>query len=163
MMRVKTLVELLVIAAVVSSASCSPEGTPIKPGYERLTFEGNTSVLFAEVAATEVKRSLGLGYRKELPQDQGLLLLYGKSARQRVTMRNVTIPLDLAYLENDGTIIEILAMDPESGGGGGSRSYGSSKKVRQALQVNQGWFAEQGIGVGVKIRGLPSLAQAGVR
>ena len=161
-MRVKTLVELLAIMAAVSSASCSPEGTPIKPGYERLTFEGKTGVLFAEVAATEAKRNLGLGYRKKLPQDQGLLLLYRESARQRVTMRNVTIPLDLAYLENDGTVIEILAMDPEEGGGG-SRSYGSSKKVRYALQVNQGWFAEQGITVGVRFRGLPSLAQARVR
>lgn len=61
-------------------------------------------------------------------------------------MKNTTIPLDIAYLDDGGRILEIHQMDP----GKPERRYSSTIPARYALETHQGWFQSKGIQIGHK-------------
>jgi uncharacterized membrane protein (UPF0127 family) len=58
-------------------------------------------------------------------------------------MKNTLIPLSIAFIATDGRIIEIKDMEPLN-----LSPVQSSRSVRYALEVPQGWFSRAGIGVG---------------
>jgi len=66
-------------------------------------------------------------------------------------MKNTKLPLSLAYTLSDGTIVQILDLVPFS-----EEPRPSSRSIRYALEVPQGWFARVGIQVGDKVQ-IPSL------
>jgi uncharacterized protein len=100
----------------------------------------------AELAQTEDERSTGLMNRPELGAHQGMLFVFDSAAQQCFWMKNTLIPLSIAFLADDGTIVHIANMQPQS-----LDSHCSPKPVRLALEVNQGWFSKRGIKVGMKI------------
>jgi hypothetical protein len=55
-------------------------------------------------------------------------------------MKNTIIPLSIAFIASDGRIVEIRDMRPND-----LNSVKSSRSVRYALEVPQGWFARAGI------------------
>ena len=59
-------------------------------------------------------------------------------------MKDTHIPLSIAFLDDSGLILSIHQMTPMQT----DERYRSLQPVRYALEVNQGWFAENGIGVG---------------
>jgi uncharacterized membrane protein (UPF0127 family) len=63
-------------------------------------------------------------------------------------MRNTLIPLTAAFLEDDGTVVNLADMKPQS-----DDSHCSAKPVRFVLEMNVGWFAKRQIKAGYKIRG----------
>lgn len=115
-------------------------------GAERLAVEalaiGNVLVE-AEIADTPGARQKGLQNRKKLGPDAGMLFVFENEERVSFWMDDTGIPLDIAFIARDGTIRQIEAMEPFSKTTVVSRRY-----VRFALEVNRGWFAENGIGVG---------------
>lgn len=106
-------------------------------------------IIQAEVAATPESRSTGLMYRKALAPNHGMLFVFEQSNVQCFWMRNTFIPLSIAFLQDDGTVVNIANMTPQS-----DQSHCSSKPVRLALEMDQGWFAARGITSGKKILGL---------
>lgn len=62
-------------------------------------------------------------------------------------MKETYIPIDLAYIDDNGRINEIHQMEPEST----ERVY-NSQPARYVLEVQQGWFDRHGIGVGDYIK-----------
>ena len=65
-------------------------------------------------------------------------------------MKNTLLPLAIAFLADDGTIVNIAEMQPLS-----EASHCSAKPVRYALEMNQGWFAKRALKAGAKLRGGP--------
>jgi len=65
-------------------------------------------------------------------------------------MRNTLIPLSIAFLADDGTVVNIADMKPQS-----DESHCSAQPVRYALEMNVGWFAKRGVKPGSRIRGGP--------
>ena len=63
-------------------------------------------------------------------------------------MRNTLIPLSIAFLADDGTVVNIADMKPQS-----DDSHCSAKPVRYVLEMNQGWFAKRGVKPGTRISG----------
>jgi uncharacterized membrane protein (UPF0127 family) len=63
-------------------------------------------------------------------------------------MRNTLIPLTAAFVEDDGTIVNLADMQPQS-----DDSHCSSKPVRFVLEMNLGWFAKRQIKPGAKLGG----------
>lgn len=106
-------------------------------------------VIQAEVAATHESRTKGLMYRKSLAPNHGMLFVFEQPNVQCFWMRNTFIPLSIAFLQDDGTIVNIADMTPQS-----DQSHCSSKPVRLALEMEQGWFAARGMTTGKKILGL---------
>jgi uncharacterized membrane protein (UPF0127 family) len=103
--------------------------------------EGRTiAVIKAEIAVSLEERSQGLMYRKKLPDGEGMLFIYDRDQIMSFWMKNTNIPLSIAFIASDGRIIEIKDMYPHD-----ENSVLSSRSVRYALEVPQGWFLRAGI------------------
>jgi uncharacterized membrane protein (UPF0127 family) len=72
--------------------------------------------------------------------------VYDQPAREGYWMRNTLIPLSIAWIERDGTIVDIQDMQPLS-----DQVHAPSAQYWYALEVNQGWFFANGVGVGQQI------------
>lgn len=99
--------------------------------------------LEAEIAKTPEQRNTGLMYRKELSNGKGMLFVFENDAVQSFWMKNTLIPLSIAFIMFDGTIVDIRDMYP-----GDTSSVHSSRSVRYALEVPQGWFEREWVKTG---------------
>lgn len=104
----------------------------------------------AQVAQTFDQRQVGLMYRREMPSNEGMLFVFEEPSKQCFWMRNTLLPLTIAFVADDGTIVNLADMQPLS-----EASHCSAKPVRYALEMNQGWFAKRGIAPGAKLGGAP--------
>ena len=96
-----------------------------------------------EIASNSQDRRKGLMFRKELPEDFGMIFVWDSKKIQCMWMRNTFVPLSVAYIDNPGEVIDIYDMTPLS-----KTSVCSKKPSLYALEVNQGWFKKKGINVG---------------
>lgn len=102
--------------------------------------------LVVEVAGTPEKRRIGLMYRKEMPENRGMIFVFQEDDYRSFWMKNTRIPLSVAFISGNGIIRDIQSMEPFD-----ERPHRSSAKVRYALEVNQDWFTQNGIKEGDKI------------
>jgi uncharacterized membrane protein (UPF0127 family) len=93
-----------------------------------------------EVADTPDLRRSGLMHRKALPEHQGMIFLYETPGRRSFHMKNTLVPLDIAFLNADGTIAEVKQMAPLD-----RSSTRSSGKVMHVLELRKGWFQDHGV------------------
>lgn len=105
-------------------------------------------VLYVELANNHIKRECGLMHRKRLGKNNGMLFKFPYSTRLSFWMKNTYIPLDIAYLNEDGKIIQIESMVPLS-----TKAVVSKNNCQYALEVNKGWFKENNISIGNKVVG----------
>lgn len=94
----------------------------------------------AEVARTDRERAQGLMERESLPAGTGMLFIFPDVAPRSFWMQNTYIPLDIAFLDADGVIVDIQAMEPLD-----ETFTESAAPAMFALEVPQGWFEAQGI------------------
>ena len=104
----------------------------------------------AEVAADPDDRAKGLMFRPRLGANQGMVFLFDAPAVQCMWMKNTLIPLSVAFIGDDGRVLNIAEMQPQT-----ETSHCAAKPARYALEMNLGWFAKHGINAGAKITGLP--------
>lgn len=102
----------------------------------------------AEVAATPAARMQGLMGRKAMPQNAGMLFVFEQAERHCFWMKNTPLPLSIAFLDDEGRIVNIADMEPLS-----EKSHCAEAPVRLALEMNQGWFAKRALKKGAKIGG----------
>ena len=104
----------------------------------------------AQVALGANQRATGLMFRREMPQHEGMLFVFEQPTQQCFWMKNTLLPLSIAFLADDGTIVNIDEMAPQT-----LDSHCSAKPVRYVLEMNKGWFAKRGIKPGMKLGGGP--------
>jgi len=104
----------------------------------------------AQVAATPEQRATGLMLRQHLPPSEGMLFVFEQSDLQCFWMKNTLVSLTAAFVADDGTIVNLADMKPQT-----TDSHCSIKPVRYVLEMNQGWFYQKGIRAGFKLRGEP--------
>ena len=104
----------------------------------------------AEVAQTPDERATGLMFRKTMPANSGMLFVFEQAATQCFWMKNTLLPLSIAFIADDGSIVSLADMKPQA-----LDSHCSAKPVRFALEMNQGWFAKRHVTVGAKLQGAP--------
>ena len=105
----------------------------------------------AQVAQTDEQRAIGLMHVREMPLHAGMLFIFDQPGKQCFWMRNTLLPLSIAFLTDDGRIVniaEMQALDEKT-------NHCSSEPVRYALEMNQGWFAKRGFKAGSKVAGGP--------
>ena len=107
-------------------------------------------VIQAELAQTPDQRSTGLMFRKTMGTNDGMLFAFEQTGQQCFWMKNTLLPLSIAFVADDGSIVNIEAMKPQT-----LESHCSTKPVRFALEMNDGWFAKRGIKAGMKLKGAP--------
>ncbi|MGL4409655.1 MAG: DUF192 domain-containing protein [Zoogloea sp.] len=106
----------------------------------------------AEVAATLEHRMLGLMQRESMPPQHGMLFLFPEAQRHCMWMKNTLLPLSVAFLDEQGRIINVEEMKPQT-----EDNHCAAKPARFALEMNQGWFKSKGLGAGTLIRGAEQL------
>ena len=121
---------------------------------ERVKLTSGMHRIDAQVAATPEQRQIGLMFRKDMPQHEGMVFTFDQPGKQCFWMKNTLIPLSAAFVSDDGTIVNIedmkpLALDPHC----------SLQPVRYVLEMNKGWFVKKGIKAGSKLQGLLFQAQ----
>ena len=86
--------------------------------------------------------------RKDLPQQEGMLFVFEAPQSQCFWMKNTLLPLTAAFIADDGTIVNLADMKPQT-----LDSHCSSKPVRFVLEMNQGWFQKKGLKAGSQLAG----------
>jgi uncharacterized membrane protein (UPF0127 family) len=104
----------------------------------------------AQVALSPDQRATGLMYRKQMPQQEGMLFVFEEPGVQCFWMKNTMLPLTAAFVSDDGEIVNLADMKPQT-----TDSHCSSRPVRFVLEMNQGWFSKKGIKPGTRLSGEP--------
>ena len=107
-------------------------------------------LLKVEIASTPEAWQRGLMFRKTLPEDRGMLFLFPQATGSPFWMKNTLIPLSIAFADQNGKILRILDMEPCTKDP--CPTYYPGVAYRQALEVNQGWFARHGVKEGDRWR-----------
>jgi uncharacterized membrane protein (UPF0127 family) len=131
-------------AAALGHARDEPQSLPA------VQLNAGMHMIQAQVARTPEQRSIGLMFRKDMPQHEGMLFIFEEPGVQCFWMKNTLIPLSAAFIADDGTIVNIEDMKPQS-----LDSHCSKEPVRFVLEMNQGWFAKRKIKAGAKLGGAP--------
>jgi uncharacterized membrane protein (UPF0127 family) len=134
----------LLAAGVICSAQEGPQQLPairLSAGHHNIQ---------AEVAQTDAQRQIGLMNRPSMPANAGMLFVFDQPATQCFWMKNTLLPLSIAFVADDGSIVNVDDMKPQT-----LDSHCSTKAVRFVLEMNQGWFAKRGIKAGAKLKGEP--------
>ncbi len=107
----------------------------------------------AEVAATQENRMTGLMQRRSMPPNQGMLFIFTQPQRHCMWMKNTLLPLSVAFLDDEGHILNVEDMQPQT-----EDNHCAAKPARFALEMNLGWFRQKGIKPGQTIEGVRRLA-----
>lgn len=138
-MRLRLALLLLALAAPASA-----QDLPV------VQLNAGMYLIRAEVAADFGSRAQGLMYRKSLPSNAGMLFIFDEPGAQCMWMKNTLIPLSVAFMADDGTILNIEDMAPQT-----LDSHCARRPARYALEMNGGWFAARGIKPGMRLGGIP--------
>jgi uncharacterized membrane protein (UPF0127 family) len=132
---------LLCLAALGATAQEKFQATQIRVGAHPLK---------VELAVTDPQRMQGLMFREKLGKNDGMLFVFDETGYQSMWMKNTLIPLSVAFLDNDGVILNILDMEPHT-----LTPNMSAGPARYAIETNKGWFAERKLKAGDRATGLP--------
>jgi hypothetical protein len=136
----------LAIATALLPASAQEPQTDLP----RVKLSAGMYQIDAQVAQTTEQRMTGLMFRKEMPQQEGMLFVFEQPSQQCFWMKNTLLPLSAAFIDEDGTLVNVEDMKPQT-----LDSHCSAKPVRYVLEMNQGWFSKKGLKPGVKLNGEP--------
>lgn len=146
MNRIKNAIALAALAcAAVAQAQ---EGPQPKLPVSELTL--GIHRIQAELALSPAQQATGMMFRRAMGANEAMLFVNQQSTRRCFWMRNTLIPLSIAFIADDGSIVNIAEMAPQS-----EQNHCSAKPVRYALEMNQGWFGKRGFKAGDKLRGGP--------
>lgn len=99
--------------------------------------------VLAEIADDSISRASGLMFRKYLGKNSGMLFVFESEDYHPFWMKNTYIPLDIAFINKSGTIVDIRHMTPLS-----TRRIIASSPFKYALEMNLEWFKDNGIKIG---------------
>ncbi len=137
-----------VLAAHASSALAAGDGPQLD--LPRVELAAGMHRIDAQVAQTNTARTIGLMNRKDMPMHEGMLFIFEQPGVQCFWMKNTLMPLTAAFVADDGTVVNLADMKPQS-----LDSHCSAKPVRYVLEMHQGWFAKRAIKAGFKLQGTP--------
>ncbi|MBA4264244.1 MAG: hypothetical protein C0453_04115 [Comamonadaceae bacterium] len=140
-----TLASVLMFVSTIALAQDVPQ-----LDLPRTTLKAGMHLIQAQVASTPQQRAVGLMHRADMPANEGMLFVFEQAAVQCFWMKNTLLPLTAAFLQDDGTVVNLADMQPQS-----LDSHCSARPVRYVLEMHQGWFAKRGIQNGFKLNGPP--------
>ena len=146
MTRITTALAAMALAAVLGTAQAEEP----QMNLPRVALSAGMHRIEAQVAQTSEQKMVGLMFRKEMPQHEGMLFIFDQPSVQCFWMKNTLLPLTAAFIADDGTIVNLADMKPLA-----TDSHCSTKPVRYVLEMNQGWFAKKGLKAGAKLTGQP--------
>jgi uncharacterized protein len=135
--------------SLTSHAQTDAAGEP-QTNLQRIKIGAGMHQIDAQVALSPEQRQIGLMWRKAMPTHEGMLFIFEQASPQCFWMKNTLIPLTAAFVADDGTVVNLEDMKPQT-----TESHCSAKPVRYVLEMNKGWFAKKGIKAGSQLTGEP--------
>ncbi len=157
-----TFVPTATVAPAVAPTSSPQPTTPVAAGplptadvsLPQLVITssaGSLLRLYVEIADTPEKQETGLMHRTAMAVDQGMLFVFPGETTIPFWMRDTLLPLSIAFIAGDGTIVDIQDMQPLD-----ETLHNPARPYVYALEVNQGYFRQHQVAVGNQV-GLPPL------
>jgi uncharacterized membrane protein (UPF0127 family) len=135
---------LLMFVALLASSQGATQDFPVT------TLTIGVHLIRAEVAASDEQRARGLMFRQRLETNEGMVFRFPESRQVCMWMKNTLLPLSVAFIAEDGRIINIEDMQPQT-----EHAHCGKKPTRYALEMAQGWFRQRNIKPGTTVSGLP--------
>ncbi len=141
---------LLTLALTLATAGHQPSACTLPDGF----------TVNLELAVSDQERATGLMYRDHIEPNWGMLFIFEQSGYWPFWMKNTLIPLDMLWLDRDGTVVEIVSpaepcrLDP-------CPSYTPKAAGKAVLELQVGSAAKHGIRIGSKLRfsGIPGYPE----
>jgi uncharacterized protein len=143
---------LLGLIASINLCAYAQEGPQLT--LQRIKLSAGMHQIDTQLAMTPIERQIGLMNRPSMPAHEGMLFVFEEPTKQCFWMKNTLLPLTAAFVADDGTIVNLEDMKPQT-----LEPHCSTKAVRYVLEMNQGWFAKRGIKAGTKLSGVPFKQQ----
>jgi uncharacterized membrane protein (UPF0127 family) len=137
------------LAVIIVSLSCNSFAQQ-NIGLPTIELKTGIYRIQAELADTPKAREVGLMNRTSMPSNSGMLFVFEQKAGHCFWMNNTKIPLSIAFIADDGKIVNIEEMQAET-----TNNHCPKVAIRYALEMNKQWFSERVIVPGTIIRGLP--------
>lgn len=136
------------VACLVVSVALPAHAQEPQLDLQRVKLTAGMYQIDTQLAVTPQQREVGLMFRKEMPQTEGMLFIFEQPATQCFWMKNTILPLTAAFVADDGRIVNLADMKPQT-----EDSHCSQEPVRYVLEMNQGWFAKKNLKKGSKLVG----------
>ena len=141
-MRKRSFAAALIGAGLFASGSACAQ-MPVT------TLSAGIHLIRAEVAFTSESRAQGLMFRRALGPSEGMLFVFPQSDVHCMWMRNTLIPLSVAFLDEQGRIINVEEMLPQT-----EDNHCAAKQAKYALEMSAGWFKSKGLDAGMRLSGI---------
>jgi len=150
MTYIKTIQRATVLTALAVICATAMAQPGPQPRLRTTPLTAGMHVIQAELAQSQEQQMVGMMFRREMGANDGMLFVNDEAGQRCFWMRNTLLPLSIAFIADDGSIVNIADMAPQT-----EDSHCSEKPVRFALEMRQGWFGKHGIKAGFKLRGAP--------
>ena len=142
-------INCILISIIITIASFASYAHAPQTHLQRAVLSLGMFQIDAQIARTPEERQIGLMFRAQMPQAEGMIFIFEDPSKQCFWMKNTILPLTAAFIADDGTILNLADMKPQT-----TETHCSAKPVRFVLEMNQGWFAKKGIKAGSKLKGV---------
>ncbi len=143
--------KLLAISTATALLLLGAGGAGAQQAFKTTKLSAGMHIIEAEVAANDPQRQQGLMHREKMGNNAGMVFVFDQPAKQCMWMKNTPLPLSVAFIDEQGKVVNIEDMQPKS-----LESHCSAKPAKYALEMNVGWFKQRNIKPGIKIEGLPA-------
>lgn len=148
-MRAALSASLAALVLAMPSLPASAQNAPQAP-LRTVPLTAGMHLIQAELAVSPDQQATGMMFRTAMGANEGMLFVNPDSSVRCFWMRDTLLPLSIAFIASDGTIVNLADMAPRS-----EDSHCSTKPAQFALEMRQGWFDKRGIKAGMKLRGAP--------
>jgi len=135
-------------AASGAATVTNKPGSRAQPKLQTMKLWVGAQELVTELALNDRQRMTGMMFRTNMAESEAMLFVFPFPHRTGFYMKNTTVPLSAAYIDPDGAILEIHDLKPLEE----KPVEASSDRIQYVLEVNQGWFGRNKVGVGTVIR-----------
>jgi uncharacterized membrane protein (UPF0127 family) len=132
----------LVVAVALLLGTCGSSSSVDREPLTIVAANGTTARLEVEIADTPEERQAGLMGRTDMPRDTGMLFVFDE-APNGFWMKDTRVALTAAFIADCGEILGFADMEPLS-----LQIHNIDQPYRFGLEVEQGWFARNGIAEG---------------
>jgi uncharacterized protein len=139
------------VALALQLAGCGRPGVEVAPApktvddWFAIAVGGRTVPMQLAVFPAEMER--GLMGRRDLAPDQGMIFVYAEPMRMSFWMRNTPLPLDIGFFSPEGELKEVYPMLPFDE----TAVRSQDTRLQFALEMNQGWFHQNGVRPGATL------------
>lgn len=122
--------------------------TKAQPRLQVIQLFLNGRMVDAEVALRGLEIMTGMMFRESMGQDEGMLFVLPVAERASFYMRNTRVPLQIAYIDPAGTILELHELKPLNE----APVQSAATNIQFVLEMNTDWFTRNNLGTGAVIR-----------